>query len=89
LTPRHGWQLYCDRLDKEWSLTDCVSIAVMERDQIKEAFTSDHHFEQAGFIKIIVRDRVGFTGNPDNSQTLITAGKCVSFSLRLTDARAG
>ena len=23
-----GWQLYCDRLDKEWSLTDCVSIAV-------------------------------------------------------------
>jgi len=53
LTPRHGWQLYCDRLDKEWSLTDCVSIAVMERDQIKEAFTSDHHFEQAGFIKLL------------------------------------
>jgi len=48
-----GWQLYCDRLDKEWSLTDCVSFAVMERDQIREAFTSDHHFEQAGFIKLL------------------------------------
>ena len=48
-----GWQLYCDRSDKEWSLTDCVSIAVMENEQIKEAFTSDHHFEQAGFIKLL------------------------------------
>ena len=48
-----GWQLYCDRLDKEWSLTDCVSIAVMEKEQIKDAFTSDHHFEQAGFVKLL------------------------------------
>jgi len=48
-----GWQLYCDRLDKEWSLTDCVSIAVMEKEQIKVAFTSDHHFEQAGFVKLL------------------------------------
>jgi predicted nucleic acid-binding protein len=48
-----GWQLYCDRLDKEWSLTDCVSIAVMGKEQIKEAFTSDHHFEQAGFSKLL------------------------------------
>ena len=43
----------CDRLDKEWSLTDCVSLAVMEKEQIKEAFTSDHHFEQAGFVKLL------------------------------------
>lgn len=48
-----GWQLYCERLDKEWSLTDCVSIAVMEKEEIKEAFTSDHHFEQAGFSKLL------------------------------------
>jgi uncharacterized protein len=44
-----GWRLYCDRLDKEWSLTDCVSIAVMEKEQIKEAFTSDHSFRASGF----------------------------------------
>jgi len=48
-----GWQLYCDRLDKEWSLTDCVSFAVMEKAQIRQAFTSDHHFEQAGFEKLL------------------------------------
>jgi len=48
-----GWKLYCSRLDKDWSLTDCVSLAVMESEQIKQAFTSDHHFEQAGFVKLL------------------------------------
>jgi len=44
---------YSNRLDKEWSLTDCVSFAVMQEKQINQAFTSDHHFEQAGFIKLM------------------------------------
>ena len=48
-----GWQLYSNRLDKEWSLTDCVSIVVMQNEHIEEAFTSDHHFEQAGFVKLL------------------------------------
>ncbi|HYX30676.1 MAG TPA: PIN domain-containing protein [Pyrinomonadaceae bacterium] len=48
-----GWQLYASRLDKEWSLTDCISIVVMQRDEIEQAFTSDHHFEQAGFAKLL------------------------------------
>jgi len=29
-----GWQLYCSRSDKNWSLTDCVSFAVMHEEQI-------------------------------------------------------
>jgi|SRR6185369_3350988 predicted nucleic acid-binding protein len=48
-----GWQLYSNRLDKEWSLTDCISIVVMQKDRIKKAFTSDHHFQQAGFVKLL------------------------------------
>ena len=48
-----GWRLYCSRLDKEWSLTDCVSFTVMQEEQINQAFTSDHHFEQAGFNKLL------------------------------------
>lgn len=48
-----GWRLYSTRLDKEWSLTDCVSFAVMQEEQINQAFTSDHHFEQAGFVKLL------------------------------------
>lgn len=48
-----GWTLYAQRADKNWSLTDCISFVVMMREDIKQAFTSDHHFEQAGYIKLI------------------------------------
>lgn len=46
---QEAWGLYSERIDKEWSLTDCASFAVMTGMGLKEAFTSDHHFEQAGF----------------------------------------
>lgn len=46
---RESWRLYSSRADKEWSLTDCVSFVVMRREKIREAFTCDRHFEQAGF----------------------------------------
>jgi predicted nucleic acid-binding protein len=48
-----GWELYRSRSDKEWSLTDCISIAVMQKEDLNQVFTSDHHFEQAGFVKLL------------------------------------
>jgi uncharacterized protein len=48
-----GWQLYRARLDKEWSLTDCVSIVLMQKESVDQVFSSDHHFEQAGFAKLL------------------------------------
>jgi len=48
-----SWQMYSDRTDKEWSLTDCISFTVMKRNGIRDAFTNDHHFEQAGFNVLI------------------------------------
>ncbi len=48
-----GWQLFKSRPDKSWSLTDCISFVVMQRLGIGEAFTSDKHFEQAGFVKLL------------------------------------
>ncbi|MBL7644901.1 MAG: type II toxin-antitoxin system VapC family toxin [Candidatus Hydrogenedentes bacterium] len=44
-----GLELFADRLDKEWSLTDCVSFAMMKQRGIVETLSFDHHFEQAGF----------------------------------------
>lgn len=44
-----GLQLYSDRSDKAWSLTDCISFVVMTERNIAEALTADHHFRQAGF----------------------------------------
>lgn len=48
-----GWELFKERPDKEWSLTDCISFVVMERRRCRKAFTSDHHFVQAGFERLL------------------------------------
>lgn len=48
-----GIELYTDRPDKEWSLTDCISFVVMQREGLTEALTGDHRFEQAGFIALL------------------------------------
>ena len=45
--------LYENRHDKEWSLTDCVSFIVMTDRKLHEALTTDHHFEQAGFVALL------------------------------------
>jgi uncharacterized protein len=41
--------LYKARPDKEYSLTDCISMQVMRREGLTEALTNDHHFTQEGF----------------------------------------
>jgi hypothetical protein len=50
---RRGLELYADRPDKYWSLTDCISFVVMQDYEIAEALTGDHRFEQAGFIALL------------------------------------
>lgn len=44
-----GWELYSNRLDKDWGMIDCISFVIMQERNLTEALTSDHHFEQAGF----------------------------------------
>ncbi len=48
-----GLDLYARRLDKAWSLTDCISFVVMTDRGLAEALTGDHHFEQAGFRALL------------------------------------
>ena len=48
-----AWQLLKSRQDKDWSLVDCASFVVMTRRAITEALTTDHHFEQAGFVRLL------------------------------------
>jgi predicted nucleic acid-binding protein len=50
-----GLGIYERRLDKEYSLTDCISMAVMLRRRLLNVFTNDHHFEQEGFT-ILLKD---------------------------------
>ena len=48
-----GVEIYRDREDKQWSLTDCISFVVMQREDLKEALTGDRNFEQAGFRALL------------------------------------
>ena len=48
-----AWRLLAERLDKEWSLVDSASFVVMEKRGLTEALTTDQHFEQAGFVRLL------------------------------------
>jgi len=48
-------QMYSERPDKEWGLTDCVSFIVMQDRGISEALTTDEHFQQAG-LRALLRE---------------------------------
>lgn len=48
-----SWQLLKTRPDKDWSLVDCASFVVMQQRGIGEALTTDHHFGQAGFLRLL------------------------------------
>jgi len=44
-----AWKLFEEYRDKGWSFTDCTSFSIMNKYNIKYAFTFDEHFKQAGF----------------------------------------
>ncbi|MDQ3749670.1 MAG: PIN domain-containing protein [Acidobacteriota bacterium] len=46
-------ELLANRLDKNYSLCDAVSFVLMRERGIIEALTTDKHFEQEGFIKLL------------------------------------
>lgn len=50
---KQGLELHARRLDKSWSLTDCISFVVMQRTKAVDALTYDQHFEQAGFRALL------------------------------------
>ena len=52
-TDQTAWELCKSRSDKSWSLVDCSSFVLMQQLNIQQAFTTDHHFEQAGFIRLL------------------------------------
>ena len=50
-----GVELYANRLDKGYSLTDCISMIVMKQRGIIEVLTHDKHFTQENF-RILFQD---------------------------------
>jgi uncharacterized protein len=48
-----GFSLYRNRLDKEYSLTDCISMETMRQQGLTEILTHDAHFRQEGFTILL------------------------------------
>ena len=47
-------ELFRERSDKAWSLTDCLSFVVMSEQGLVDALTVDHHFTQSGFRALLL-----------------------------------
>ncbi len=47
-------ELYRQRPDKEWGITDCISFVVMQDYGVTDALTTDEHFNQAGFKALLI-----------------------------------
>lgn len=48
-----GLSLYAQRLDKGYSLTDCISMQTMKQQGIMQILTHDKHFAQEGFVILL------------------------------------
>ncbi len=50
---REAFDLLSQRGDKTYSLCDAVSFVLMRRRNLREALTTDRHFEQEGFRRLL------------------------------------
>lgn len=50
---QRAFDLFRQRTDKAWGMTDCVSFIIMQERGLQEALTTDEHFEQAGFTALL------------------------------------
>ena len=53
---RRALDLYHNRPDKDWGLTDCLSFIVMQDHTLVDALTTDEHFQQAGFRALLSQE---------------------------------
>ena len=50
-----GVDFYANRVDKAYSLVDCISMYTMRQMDLTDVLTNDHHFTQEGFAILIKR----------------------------------
>jgi predicted nucleic acid-binding protein len=48
--------LFRSRMDKAWSLADCLSFVVMQQQGLTDALTADQHFVQADFRALMLEE---------------------------------
>jgi predicted nucleic acid-binding protein len=50
---QHAKALLARYADKDWTLCDAISFAVLDARRVRRAFTFDHHFRQYGRIEVL------------------------------------
>jgi len=56
LLHREAMALLLARSDKTYSLCDAISFVLMRQRNLREALTTDHHFDQEGFHRLLGQD---------------------------------
>ena len=51
-----GREIVARHADKDWTLCDAVSFAVLEARTVARVFTFDHHFQQYGRFRVLGLD---------------------------------
>ena len=51
-----GLVLFEQRRDKEYSFTDCISMDTLQKRNLTEVLTNDHHFAQEGFTALLATE---------------------------------
>jgi uncharacterized protein len=54
---QHAKDILARHVDKDWTLCDAVSFAVLEARRVSRAFTFDHHFRQYGRLQVLGLDQ--------------------------------
>lgn len=53
---QRAFELFQQRMDKEWGITDCISFIVMKDYAIADALSTDDHFRQSGFNALLLTE---------------------------------
>jgi uncharacterized protein len=48
-----AYKLFCKQADKQWDMVDCISFIVMKEHGIKDALTTNLHFQQMGYCSLL------------------------------------
>ncbi len=50
---KDAYKLFNSHADKKWDMVDCISFVVMNEHGIKDALTTNPHFQQIGFCSLL------------------------------------
>lgn len=50
---RRAKEILARHMDKDWTLCDAISFAVLDSRSVTRAFTFDHHFQQYGRLQVL------------------------------------